>query len=294
MECCSLRLPSQPGRIHSWLEPREIARRLYNFVFNLSGFPRSKKKQRGIPLRNRRRRIELHKNRTRNSQRAVSAPLALTLLLAVVFSRSSAQPAANTGPLVIQTVSLPKAYIRQAFVTQLEARGGVPPFHWEVSEGSLPPGIFLNSDGSLEGTATEVGEFFFTVKVIDSSKPPQEITRQLLLSVTSPLLARWGRYPKINGQRLEGSIWVSNQTDRDFDLTMIVLAVNEIGRATAIGYQHFPLKKNSDEIELPFGDNLSRGSYQLNVDVVAEVAATDSIYHVRLVPKERFQMEQGP
>ena len=272
----------------------EIARWLYNFVFNLSGFPRSKQKQRGHPLPSRRRQIELLKDRTRNPHRAVSAPIALTLLVAVLFSRSSAQPAAKTGPLVIQTVSLPKAFIRQAFVTRLEARGGVPPFHWEVSEGSLPAGIFLNSDGELEGTPTEAGDFFFTVKVTDSSKPAQEITRQLSLSVTSPLLARWGRYPKINGQRLEGSIWVSNQTDRDFDLTMIVYAVNEIGRATAIGYQHFPLKKNSGEIELPFGDNLSRGSYQLTVDVVAEVAATDSIYRVALVPKERFLMEQGP
>jgi Putative Ig domain len=238
------------------------------------------------------RQIEALRDRTRNPHGAV--PVLLTLLLAVLFSRSAAQPAENTGPLVIQTVSLPKAYIRAAFVAQLEARGGVPPFHWEVSDGSLPPGIFLNSDGKLEGTASGAGEFFFTVKVIDSSKPAQEITRQLSLSVTSPLLARWGRYPKINGQRLEGSIWVSNQTVHDFDLTMIVYAVNEIGRATAIGYQHFPLKKNSDEIELPFGDNLSRGSYQLNVDVVAEVAATDSIYRVALVPKERFQMVEGP
>jgi Putative Ig domain len=244
-------------------------------------------------LQSRRRQIEVLKG-TRNPQRAVSAPVALTLLLTVLFSPSAAQPAANTAPLVIQTVSLPKAYLRQPFLAQLEARGGVPPFRWEVSEGLLPPGISLDSDGELEGTPTEAGEFFFTVKAIDSNKPAQEITRQLSLSVTSPLWARWGRYPKINGQRLEGSIWVSNQTDRDFDLTMIVLAVNEIGRATAIGYQHFPLKKNSDEVELPFGDNLSRGSYQLNVDVVAEVAATDSIYRVRLVPKERFQMEQGP
>jgi hypothetical protein len=246
-------------------------------------------------LRSRRRQIEVLKHGKSNSPRAVSASVAIALLLAILSSRTAApQAGGNTQPLVVQTVSLPRAYLREPFMTRLEARGGVPPFRWEVSEGALPPGMFLAIDGELEGTPSEAGEFFFTVQATDSSKPAQEVTRRLSLSVTSPLLARWGRYPKINGQRLEGSIWVSNQTDRDFDLTMIVLAVDEIGRATAIGYQHFPLTKNSDEIEIPFGDNLTRGSYQLNVDVVAEVAATNSIYRARLVPMERFQMQQGP
>ena len=246
-------------------------------------------------MRGRRRQVEVVKDHVWNPSRSRSAAVAIALLAAVLSFRTTAQQAGTTtAPLVIQTVSLPKAYLRQPFVARLEAQGGVPPIRWEVSDGSLPPGMFLESDGQLLGTPSEAGEFFFTVTATDSGHPAHQVTRQLSLLVTSPLWARWGRYPKINGQRLEGSIWVSNQTDRDFDLTMIVLAVNDIGRATAIGYQHFPLKKNSDEIELPFGDNLSRGSYQLNVDVVAEVAATDSIYRVRLVPKERFEIVTGP
>jgi hypothetical protein len=165
---------------------------------------------------------------------------------------------------------------------------------WELTDGSLPAGIVLHSDGELAGTPRETGEFRFTVTVTDTGKPAYQRTQQLSLTVVSPLMAQWGRYPKVNGQRLEGSILVSNQTDRDFDLTVIVLAVNKIGRATAIGYQHFPLKKNTDEMEIPFGDNLPPGSYELNVDAVAEVAATNSIYRVRLVPKERFEIQQGP
>ena len=87
---------------------------------------------------------------------------------------------------------------------------------------------------------------------------------------------------------------VSNQTEQDFDLTVIMVAVNETGRATAIGYQHFPLKKNTTSLEIPFGENLPQGTYEINVDAVAEVAATNSIYRARLVPKERFQVLQGP
>jgi hypothetical protein len=105
---------------------------------------------------------------------------------------------------------------------------------------------------------------------------------------------QWRRYPQINGHRLDGSITVSNQTEQDFDLTTVMMAVNEIGRATAIGYQRITLHKDAADLEIPFGDNLPQGSYELNVDAVAEVAATNSIYRARLVPKERFQIEEGP
>jgi hypothetical protein len=47
-------------------------------------------------------------------------------------------------------------------------------------------------------------------------------------------------------------------------------------------------------LEIPFGENLPHGSYELNVDAVAEVAATNSIYRTRLVPKEKFQVQEGP
>jgi len=73
-----------------------------------------------------------------------------------------------------------------------------------------------------------------------------------------------------------------------------MLAVNEIGRATAVGYQHFTLKNNTADLEIPFGENLPRGSYDLNVDAVAEVPATNTIYRARLVPKEKLVVQQGP
>ncbi|HZP63150.1 MAG TPA: putative Ig domain-containing protein [Terriglobales bacterium] len=202
--------------------------------------------------------------------------------------------AQTTQPLSIQTTGLPKAYVQQPFQARLDARGGTPPYKWEVTDGSLPEGIALQRDGELEGTPTQAGEFHFTATVTDSGQPPYQKAQQFSVSVVSPLMARWGKYPKVNGQRLEGSILVSNETDHDFDLTMIALAVNETGRATAIGYQHFPLQKNTEDMEIPFGENLAAGAYQLNVDVVSEYPAAHSIHRVRLVPKERFQIQQGP
>jgi hypothetical protein len=215
--------------------------------------------------------------------------------LCVFAGIASAQQGAATGePVVIQTTSLPKGYLKQHYETRLEAHGGITPLHWELTEGALPAGIVLAHDGILSGPPAETGEFKFTVTVTDSGRPAVQRNQQLVLTVVAPLFAQWGRYPKVKGQRLEGSIIVSNQTEQDFDLTVIVMAVNETGRATAIGYQRFPLKKGDAGTEIPFGENLPQGSYELNADAVAEVAATNSIYRARLVPKERFEMVQGP
>ena len=224
-----------------------------------------------------------------------SRTLFLLLGLVAAPAMSLAQQGAASGPpLEVRTTSLPMAYLRQRYETRLEARGGITPLRWELTEGALPEGIALTRDGILSGAPTETGEFQFTVTVTDSGQPAVQRNQRLKLTVVAPLLARWGRYPQVTGHRLEGSILVSNQTGQDFDLTVIVMAVNEIGRATAIGYQRIPLKKDTTDLEIPFGDNLPPGSYDLNADAVAEVAATNSIYRARLTPNEKFQIQEKP
>ena len=221
----------------------------------------------------------------------------LALLLGVMAASAAclAQQAGATGPpLVIRTTSLPKAYVRQPYEAGLKGQGGIAPLHWEVTGGALPAGVILSQEGVLSGTPADTGEFHFIVTMRDSGKPAYEERKQLSLTVVAPLLAQWGRYPKMAGHQIEGSVEVSNQTDHDFDLTVIVLAVDETGRATAIGYQHFTLKKDTAGVEIPFRENLPRGAYQVNVDAVAEVAESNSIYRARLAPGEKFQVQQGP
>ena len=218
---------------------------------------------------------------------ALAQPLAAGLVYA--------QQAGATGePLVVRTLSLPKAYVRQPYEIRLEAQGGILPLKWELTEGALPAGLSVHRDGVLTGTPVDTGQFRFTVNVTDSGNPAYERRQELVLLVVAPLMAQWGRYPAINGRRLEGSVKVSNQTEQSFDLTVIVVAVNENGRATAVGYQRFELKKDVSDFEIPFGENLTHGAYELNLDAVAEVATTNSIYRARLVPKEKFQVQQGP
>jgi hypothetical protein len=217
------------------------------------------------------------------------------LIVLSLTGTSLGQSGAASGErIVVQTASLPKGFLRQQYRFRLEAAGGITPLTWAVTSGALPRGIALSEDGILSGVATEAGQFRFVVAVTDSGKPPHQRTQELSLDVVAPLVVQWSRYPKVTGQRVECAITLSNQTGQDFDLTMIALAVNEIGRATAVGYQHFILKKGTLDLEIPFGENLPHGAYTLNVDVVGEVEATNTIYRARLVASENLQVQEGP
>ena len=193
----------------------------------------------------------------------------------------------------IATKGLPKASLWGPYTAHLQASGGIEPYHWRLVGGSLPSRISLNDQGIFTGTVDEPGPVEFTVVVTDNDNPPKQLRQELTLTTETPLTAEWLRKAQVNGQRIDGSIKLSNHTGRDFDLTFVVLAVNDIGRATAIGYQHFPLKKNTVDMEIPFGDSLSPGDYAVNVDVVGEEPVSQRIFRARLVTGKE-SIAQGP
>jgi hypothetical protein len=219
------------------------------------------------------------------SPRRQSATLSLAAIFCVLAAcnASSAQQAAATGePLAVLNTALAQGYLRQPYHFQLEAKGGVTPIRWRLSGGALPRGVTLSEDGSLAGTPSQFGTFTFAVSMTDSGKPVQRKIQPLKLHVVEPLLVDWNHPPRVNGQRIEGSIKVSNQTDDDFDLTTVVLAISDAGRATAIGIEHFTLKKQTLDFEIPFGDDLPFGSYRIKANIVAGVVSTNSVLKERL------------
>jgi hypothetical protein len=200
--------------------------------------------------------------------------------------------------LSIFTKNLPPASLWSAYGAEnrngvrLRTEGGVGTYRWRVN-GILPNGLKLEEFGELVGTPQESGQFQLRLEVLDSNDPPAVAQRNFVLTVETPFSVEWDRKAQVYGQRIDGSVKVSNRTGRDFDLTFVVLAVNEIGRATAIGYQHFPLKRNTRDLSLPFGDTLSAGNYTVNVDAVGEEPVSNRIFRARLVmPKQTIA--QGP
>jgi len=209
---------------------------------------------------------------------------------------SVALPQQTTDPaqLAVDTAALPKATPRHPYRFQLQARGGIPAMQWRFTAGSLPAGMTLSTDGMISGTPASVGNFRFTVSVTDTSRPPLTARRELVLQVVPPLLLEWKKEARVTVNRIDGSVQVSNGTEDDFDLTFIVLAVAENGRAVAIGYQRFPLKTGTTAFEIPFGDTLPKGNYVVHVDVVAEVLPKDAIYRARLQTKAPLAVIVGP
>jgi len=218
----------------------------------------------------------------------------LATVLNLLTSFTLARQQADATQLALDPITLPNAAPHHEYKYQFKAHGGIPPYKYAISEGSLPTGMQLAPDGLLSGSPPAAGQFRFTISVTDTSNSPQKASRSFLLKVLAPMLMEWKRYPQVNGNRIDGSIVVSNSTQDDFDFTFIVLAVADNGRATAIGYQRFPLKNGTESFEIPFGDTLPHGTYEVHVDAVAEVPEKYRIYRSRLQTKERLPIAVGP
>jgi len=210
-------------------------------------------------------------------------------------------PAAGQGAvqdsqgIVIENDSdLPDTYPGARYMVVFHARGGVPMFRWRLEKGMLPPGTTLEESGVLHGQPERTGEFQFTLSVTDNDKPARAVQKAFVVRVRSALTLTWKSLAHVNGNRIEGSAEVTNTTHDDMDLTFIVLAVAENGRATAIGYQHFVLQQGTVGKELPFGETLPHGAYVVHVDAIGEVEARKLIYRERMKTPEPLQVTVGP
>ena len=113
------------------------------------------------------------------------------LYLAIAFLPSLMIVSCGGGPstpaivqLSITTSSLPPAIAGQGYNALVSASGGVAPYTWRVSSGSLPPGLSLGSIGSISGTPTVVGSFGFSLQATDSETTPMTSTAQLSITVS--------------------------------------------------------------------------------------------------------------
>ncbi len=204
-----------------------------------------------------------------------------------------AAPQAQGGLIIENESQLPDTFPHGSYEVRFRARGGVSTLHWRVEKGALPSGVKLDDDGLLHGQAERTGEFQFTLSVTDGGSE-RAVQKGFLLRVRSALTLNWKAGALVHGSRIEGSAEVSNTTPDDVDLTFYVLAVASNGRATAIGYQHFLLKRGTLAMELPFGESLPHGGYVIHVDAVGEVAAKNVIYRESLQTPGPLQVTVGP
>jgi Chitobiase/beta-hexosaminidase C-terminal domain/Putative Ig domain len=111
------------------------------------------------------------------------------------FTASAVGSAAYTivTPLSITTTAsqIPGGTVNTAYAgVTLAATGGVTPYTWSISSGSLPAGLSLNSNtGAISGTPTAAGLRSLTIQVADSESTPQKATLPASLAISGGTLA---------------------------------------------------------------------------------------------------------
>jgi hypothetical protein len=117
----------------------------------------------------------------------------------VEASDSETQPATGSNKFsitifdIISKMLYANAY--QPYSGNITAAGGIGPYSWQLTSGSLPPGLALGNCSStktpvcpISGTPTTLGSFPFTMQVTDGEKPVPAVITQTVTFVISPLL----------------------------------------------------------------------------------------------------------
>lgn len=103
---------------------------------------------------------------------------------------------AASALLEVTSSALPAGQVGAAYSAQLAGAGGLGPYTWSVSSGSLPAGLNLNAaTGAISGTPTGAGASF-TVSVATSIPPTQTAQRTFSIAI-APAPAKGSATPTV-------------------------------------------------------------------------------------------------
>jgi hypothetical protein len=88
--------------------------------------------------------------------------------------------------LTVSSTSLPGGTVGTSYTTNLTATGGVTPYTWTISAGTLPGGLSLSSN-TISGTPGASGTFNFTVKATDVSNGSATAAVSIVVAPAPPL-----------------------------------------------------------------------------------------------------------
>ncbi len=91
-----------------------------------------------------------------------------------------------TNMMFLTDADLPTAHDGEVYEQQIDVIYNDGTLVYSITDGVLPDGVVMDANGLLTGTATELGEFDFTVSVTDSSTS-EVITKVFSLTVTEVL-----------------------------------------------------------------------------------------------------------
>jgi len=136
--------------------------------------------------------------------------------------------ALSTSSCGINPKTMPSGAVGATYSVTLQTSGGVLPYTWDISGGSLPPGLSMDGSGVIYGVPETAGTFSFTVMVNDSARnyqsldtfivisagskqsPTNTITTWTAASVSSNFLGKTGSVPITNGVVTDARVIASN------------------------------------------------------------------------------------
>jgi hypothetical protein len=128
-----------------------------------------------------------------------AAPATVSKELQVTLTATAVVNSSGTATVVIVvqpapkilTTSLPGGTNGENYSEPVVVSGGVAPIIFSVSQGSLPPGLHLNTNGTIFGRPSgTAGTSNFTIQALDQGSPPVAVTQALSITVQPPPLLR--------------------------------------------------------------------------------------------------------
>lgn len=169
----------------------------------------------------------------------------------------------------ITTTSLPGATLGASYVFTLTASGGAPAYSWSVISGSLPSGLSLGTNGTLQGSAVSAGNYAFTVRVRDTNGNTADRTFALGVQahVNTELEVRLANFARI-GVRVHDLVKLADDGNRLTQADSAVYYLGSDGRRHAFsnekvyfswytGFGGVRIISGNDLASVPLGVNVT-------------------------------------
>jgi matrixin/putative Ig domain-containing protein len=114
------------------------------------------------------------------------------------------------GPVSIATLSMNDGFVGRSYSMSLTATGGTPPYRWSLIGGTLPSGLRLSTNGTIDGLPNFAGSSTFATQVIDSGNPVRVDSRWFSVTIRESGGGGLPGFPAITGVKIKGvkKLWV--------------------------------------------------------------------------------------